>query len=395
MLHKEDFAVIKALHERGVYQKDIAAQLGVDPKTVSRALRRGSAPPRARKPRGSKLELFKAQVDQLLAEGVWNAMVIWRELQAQGYTGQLTVLREYIEPKRVLRAGKATVRFETGPGQQLQSDWSEVTSLIADEWVKVHFIVNQLGYSRRFHFWGTDREDAEHTYEGLARSLEYLGGVPKEVLVDNQKSAVLQPRQGDQPARFNERFLDMAGHYGFTPRACRPYRARTKGKIERMASYLQQNFFVRYRSFESWAHLNQLAERWLAEEADQRLHGTVGEVVAVRFARERPALGPLPAQRYDTAYRETRQVSWDSYIEVRGNRYSAPADLAGQTVVVRISLDDQLQIYAGEQLVAAHTLHTGRKNWVTVPEHHATLWETTLGVQHRPLAVYEEATKWS
>jgi hypothetical protein len=103
----------------------------------------------------------------------------------------------------------------------------------------------------------------------------------------------------------------------------------------------------------------------------------------------------LPAQRYDTAYRETRQVSWDSYIEVRGNRYSAPADLAGQTVVVRISLDDQLQIYAGEQLVAAHTLHTGRKNWVTVPEHHATLWETTLGVQHRPLAVYEEATKWS
>ena len=80
--------------------------------------------------------------------------------------------------------------------------------------------------------------------------------------------------------------MDLAGHYGFTPRACRPYRARTKGKDERMVGYVKGNFFVRYRSFESWAHLNQLAERWLAEEADQRLQGTVKEVVAERFERE-------------------------------------------------------------------------------------------------------------
>ena len=107
---------------------------------------------------------------------------------------------------------------------------------------------------------------AEHTYEGLVRSLEYFGGVPEEVLVDNQKSTVLLASNSGHP-RFNERFVDLAGHYGFSPRACRPYRAWTKGKDERMVGYVKGNFFVRYRAFESWAHLNQLAERWLAEEA--------------------------------------------------------------------------------------------------------------------------------
>lgn len=395
MLHKEDFAVIKALQQRGVYQTDIAAQLGIHPKTVSRALHRGSAPKGARKARGSQLDPYKATVDQLLAEGVWNAVVIWREIQAQGYAGGLTVLREYVGPKRVLRASRATVRFETEPGRQLQSDWSEITTAIDGAVVKVHFIVNQLGYSRRFHFWCTEREDAEHTYEGLVRSFEYFGGVPQEVLVDNQKAAVLHPRVGDQPARFNERFLDMAGHYGFTPRACRPYRAQTKGKTERMVGYVQQHFFVRYRAFESWAHLNQLAERWLAEEADRRVHGTLGEVVAERFVRERPALGPLPPQRYDTAYYETRQVSWDGYVDVHGNRYSVPAELAGQPVSVRIGLDDTLRLYHGERLMASHTLQPAHQGWVTVPEHHAALWQTTLGVQRRPLDVYEEALTWS
>jgi transposase len=395
MLRKEGFAMIKALHERGVHPVDIAAQLGVHPKTVSRALKRGSAPKSARPARGSKLDPFRAQVDQLLAENVWNAVVILREIQAKGYAGGLTVLRQYMGPKRVLRASRATVRFETDPGQQLQSDWGNHTTQITGVAMKVHFIVNQLGYSRRFHFWGTDSEDAEHTYEGLIRSLEYFSGVPHEVLVDNQKAAVLAPKVGDQPARFNERFLDLAGHYGFTPRACRPYRARTKGKDERMVGYVKQHFFMRYRSFESWAHLNQLAERWLAEEADPRVHGTVKEVVAERFAREQLHLKPLPASRYDTAYHELRQVAWDGYIEVRGNRYSVPAELAGQSVAVRIGLDDDLRIYAGERLVATHTLQAAQKGWVSVPEHHAGLWDKTLGVERRELAVYEEAAAWN
>lgn len=389
MIRKEDFTVIKSLNQRGVFMKDIAEELGVHPRTISRALRRGGAPKRERKPSESKLEPYKAKIDQMLSENVWNANVILREIQAEGYTGGYTMLRQYIQPKRVMRPSRATVRFETEPGQQMQSDWGEIVVQMADQPTKVQFIVNELGYSRRFHFWCTDRADAEHTYEGIIRSFEYFDGVTEEVLVDNQKSAVLE-HFSQRPVRFNERFVDLAGHYGFTPRACRPYRARTKGKDERMVGYVQGNFFQRYRTFESWAHLNQLAERWLAEEADLRRQGTVKEVVTERFEREKPALKPLPKVRYDTSYYDTRRVAWDSYIDVRGNRYSVPAALVGQRVAVRISLDGTLKVYQAETMVAVHTLRSQQAGWSTVAAHHVELWKEVLKVEQRPLAAYEE-----
>ncbi len=394
MLGPEDFRVIEALARRGVYLCDIAEQLGVHPRTVRRALDRGGPPAPRRGRRGSLLDPYRSQVDELLAEGVWNAVVIWRELQARGYAGGLSLLRKYIHPKRGLRPGRATVRFETPPGRQLQSDWAVQRTVVAGEPTDVHFLVNTLGYSRRFHFWCTDTADAEHTYEGLIRSFEWFGGVPQEVLVDNQKATVIAHRRRGE-VTFHPRFLDLAGHYGFTPRACRPARAQTKGKDERNIGYVKHHFFVRYRRFESWAHLNQLAEQWLREEADQRVHGTLGEVVAARFAREAPHLRPLPPQRYDTAYWELRRVSWDAYVEVRGNRYSVPAEWAGQLVRVRITLDGQLSVYAGEACIAQHTLRPAPQGWVTVPAHHAALWLRALDVEPRPLAVYEEAATWN
>lgn len=389
MLRKEDIAVIKSLYRRGVFLKDIAEELGVHPKTVSRVLKRKDEPKPERKTPESKLEPYKPKIDRLLKEGVWNAKVILREIQADGYSGGYTILRQYIQPKREQRPARSTVRFETQPGEQLQSDWGEVTVDLGGQAVKVHFIVNTLGYSRRFHFWCTDSEDAEHTYEGIQRSFEYIGGVTEEVLVDNQKSAVLEHPRSGKPY-FNERFVDLAGHYGFTPRACKPYRARTKGKDERMVGYVKGNFFVRYRQFESWAHLNQLAEKWLAEEADQRLHGTVKEVVAERFRREQPALKGLPRMRYDTSYFEFRRVAYDSYIDVRGNRYSVPAELVGQRVAVRIGLDGTLRVYQAETLVATHLLRSRQAGWSTVPAHHAELWKEALHVEQRPLEAYEE-----
>jgi transposase len=398
MIGKEDFAVIQSLHQRGVYQKDIAVELNVHPKTVSRALQRQGGPERERVKRGSKLDAHKEQVDRLLSEDVWNARVILREIQAGGYEGGYSILLEYIQPKRVLRPGRATVRFETEPGKQLQSDWGELLVELAGQRRKIYFIVNELGYSRRFHFWCTESEDAEHTYEGLIRSFEYFAGVTEEVLVDNQKSAVLEASNNGHP-KFNERFIDLALQYGFSPRACKPYRARTKGKDERMVGYIKQNFFVRYRSFESWAHLNQLAEKWLKEEADPRLQGTVKEVVAERFQREKASLKPLPQTRYDTSYFEYRQAAWDGYIEVCGNRYSVPAAVAGQRVAVRIGLDGLLRIYTStgsvhrqaESLVASHQLKSKQAGWSTLAEHRREMWKSTLPqVEQRPLAAYEE-----
>jgi len=400
MLKKEDFAVIKALEHRGAFIKDIAAEIGVHPKTVRRALDRGSAPKPQRKRRGSKLEPYKAKIDQLLSENVWNSMVILREIQAEGFDGEVTLIRRYIKPKRSMRTSRVTVRFETEPGEQLQTDWGEINVEIAGELKKIYFIANTLGYSRRFHFWCTDSYDAEHTYEGLIRSFEYFGGITDEVLVDNQKSTVTLASNRGKP-KYNERFLDLANWYGFKARACRPYRAQTKGKDERMVSYIKHNFFVRYRSFESWVHLNQLAEKWLAEEADQRVHGTVKEVVAERFENEKMFLKPLPEKRYDTSYREFRQVAWDCYIDVRGSRYSVPARHAGERVEIFIGLDDSLRVYdplnfdPEKTPIATHPLRRSQSGWNTVPEHHAELWDETLQVEKRSLSAYEEASQWN
>lgn len=393
MLNKEDWMNIQAQVAKGVYQKDIAMQMGVHPKTISRVLKRGG-PPSGKRPRArrSKLDPFKPMIDQMLREDIWNAVVILREIQAKGYPGKNTILHDYIQPKRPLKKSRATVRFETEPGRQMQNDWGQVTTIIAGVLTKVHFTVNTLGHSRRFHFWCTDREDAENTYEGVIRAFEYFEGTVQEVLVDNQKAIVIKHRIGKQ-VRFNPRFIDLADHYGFTARACRPYRAQTKGKDERMVGYIKNHFFVRFRSFESFAHLNQLALQWLEQEADKRFHGTVKEVVIERFKREAAYLGPLPTVRYDTSYLEHRLVHWDGYIEVRGNRYSVPARLCGRMVTVRISMDDDICVYADDTMVARHRLQRAAEGWVTVPAHHAVLWQQALAVERRDLSVYEEVSR--
>lgn len=390
MLKKRDFLMIQELTKQGVSQKDIAARLGVHPRTVRRALRRGSAPKGPWPKRGSALDPFKAPIDALLAAGVWNAVVILRELQAQGYRGSYTSVKDYIRPKRALRPSRATVRFETAPGRQAQLDWGELYTQIGGAETKVYFSAVTLGFSRRSHAWAFERLDAEHLYESVVRAFAWFGGVARELLVDNPKALVLQHRVGAE-VLFNERFLDLCGHYGVAPHACRPHRARTKGKDERMVGYLKQHFFVRYRAFESLAHLNQQLEHWLLSEADQRVHGTVHEVVAERFAREAPALGPLPPQPFDTSYRERRLVAWDGYVEMRGCRYSVPDVLCGQLVTVRLTLDGQLTVWDAQgRCMASHPQARRAHAWVTVADHHRRLWQETLRVVQRPLSVYAE-----
>ena len=125
------------------------------------------------------------------------------------------------------------------------------------------------------------------------------------------------------------------------------------------------------------------------------MHGTVKEVVAERFERERPHLRPLPSVRYDTSYHERRVVSWDGYLDVRGNRYSVPDSHRGQAVTVRISLEGDLRILDGERLLARHLLRPAEEGWGTVPSHHRGLWRETLSVESRDLAIYEEVAACS
>lgn len=388
MMTREDYLMITERYRQGVYIKDIAAELGVTPKTVSRALKRGSEPPKRPKRRPRKLDPFTGQIDEMLRDGIWNAEVILREIRKAGYTGGSTQLRDYIQPKRALRADGGVVRYETPPGQQMQHDWCERWLLIGGVRQKAYIAVNALGYSRHLHAVGTPSLDANHTYEVIIDAFETLGGVPGSVLVDNQASAVLHWRDG-RP-RFNPRFGELGAHYGFTPRACRPRRAKTKGKVERMVRYLSENALAGDPAFDSFDDLNAYLATWCHTVANQRTLRELGESVTARFARERELLAPLPRSRYDTAYHFTRAVSLDAYISLHGVRYSVPGHLAQQRVSVRQTLDGNIEIRdRSGQPVAHHRLAADGERFVTVTEHHACLWDQ-VRVEARDLGYYTE-----
>lgn len=206
MLSREDFYMTKQMRQQGAYIVDIATQVGCSERTVRRYLKYPEPPARKTRHKMAKLRPFMDDIDMRLAENVWNGEVILAEIKAMGYTGGCSMLRYDIQPK--------------------------------------------------------------HTYESLVRAFCYFGGSVKTVLVDNQKVAVLKNYNGK--VVFNSGFLLLADHYGFLSRACCPRRARTKGKVERMVKYLKENFFVRYRRFDSFAHVNQLLEQWMADVADRR-----------------------------------------------------------------------------------------------------------------------------
>lgn len=330
--------MIKQMRQQGAYIVDIAAQIGCSERTVRRYLKYPEPPARKTRHKMVKLKPFMDYIDMRLAENVWNSEVIFAEIKAMGYTGGRSMLRYYIQPKRKMRPSKRTVRFETQPGYQLQHDWGEVEVEVAGQRCKVNFAVNTLGFSRRFHVFAAPKQDAEHTYESLVRAFRYFGGCVKTVLVDNQKAAVLKNNNGK--VVFNSGFLLLADHYNFLPWACRPRRA------------------------DSFTHVNQQLEQ--------------------------EHLQPLPDTDFDTSYFDIRHVSWDSYIELGGNRYSVPEALCGQPISIRISLDDELRIYSNEKLVASHRLCSASSGWQTVLEHHATLWQQVSQVEHRPLSAYEE-----
>jgi len=134
--------------------------------------------------------------------------------------------------------------------------------------------------------------------QGLEAALCFFGGVPKELLFDQMKGVILDDkRDEDGPLLENPEFLRFAHHWGFRVRACRPYRAKTKGKVERPVGYVRSNFFYG-RTFISDADLNDQAERWYRTVANPRIHGTLKERPVDRFDREREFLRPLAARPY-------------------------------------------------------------------------------------------------
>jgi len=285
LISMEEWVDIVALHRQGLSIKAICRQLGVGRNTVRRALRREGPPAYRRPALPSKLGPYKDYLLARLSEfPELSAAALLEEIRAQGYEGGISILKDFTRPYRRKRR-EPVVRFETPPGRQAQVDWAELGrhELGAGQEVTLHLFVMVLGFSRALYAEAVTEADLASFLACHARAFAFFGGMPAEVLYDNAKVVVLE-RTARGP-RYNPGLLDFAGRYGFAPRLCRPYRAQTKGKVERSIGYLRDRFFCG-RRFSGLEDLNAQLLGWLDGVANRRVHATTGERPLDRLARE-------------------------------------------------------------------------------------------------------------
>jgi len=300
MLSQEESVEIKVLARQGKGVREIARALGVSRNTVRRYLRGATASYRPRGRRACKLDPFVDYVRERLEAAqpdVIPATVLLRELKDRGYTGGISQLKVLMAPMRKAEE-EPVVRFETPPGRQMQADFTTIRRgrdrLVA--------FVASLGYSRATYVQFGESEAFEAWEAGLVDAFDYFGGVPQEVLFDNAKPVLLdRDVYGPGRHRWNGSMLALSERFGFTPRVCRPYRAKTKGKVERFNGYLKGSFVVPLGATLRSAGLsldvptaNREVRRWLDDVANRRIHGTTGAVPFDRLEEERQHLLPLP-----------------------------------------------------------------------------------------------------
>lgn len=406
MLQPEEVAAMMRLHELGWGAKRLSKEFGCARNTVRRYVRAGGDVTFRKPVRKTAFDGLDDWLRERFFRHGGNADVIRQELASEhGIEIGLRSVEKRVQCwRRELKAEtRATVRFETRPGQQLQIDFGETRVWIGEERVRVHLFVATLGYSRRMHIRASLRERQLDWFEGMEGAFLRFGGVPSEVLFDNPRALVEHHDPVTREVRFNERLHAFSRYWGFRPRACAPYRARTKGKDERGVGYVKRNA-VAGRRFETWSAFVAHLEQWTREIADRRIHGTTGEQPIARFADEAAALRPLAGRAPFGQPRDLiRKVRPDCAIDLDANSYSVPWRLVGETVQVVVQAGRIIVRHAGA-VVADHPVSEGRRQWITDPAHLAGLVGAGRGAGHaqnspepspaapallRPLADYE------
>lgn len=372
MVEPEAVAAMLRLKELGWGTKRIARELGVSRGTVKRYLDAGSWQP-FKKPRRKKLlDGLEDWLRERLRQHRGNADVVRQELLSEkGIAASLRTVERAVAPYRqeLLAEARATVRFETPPGKQLQIDFGERLVGIGGRKVKVFLFVATLGYSRRAHVRAFRHERQESWFDGLESAFVMFGGVPEEVLLDNARALVTDHDAQTRTVVFNAKFLAFARHWGFRPRACAPYRARTKGKTESGVGYVKKNA-IAGRTFASWAAFEAHLTAWERDTANARVHGTTGEVPMVQFTRDEASrLKPIAGRPLFRACRLLeRRVRNDCAVEVDGNAYSVPWRLIGERVEVVVA-GGQVRVRHGTREVAVHTFVEGHRQRIVDPDH--------------------------
>lgn len=293
---------VQVLKRQGQSIRQIAKAMELSRNTVRRYLREQPAVkygPREARP--CKLDPHKAHLQMRIeqARPDWiPATVLLREIRTAGYTGGISQLKSYLAAFKTQRADPV-IRFETAPGQQMQADFT----IIRRGCDRLLAFVATLGFSRAAFVRFTDAEDFCAWRDGVVGALEYFGGVPQEILFDNAKSIIIERDcYGPGLHRWHAGMLECARDYGFSLRVCRPYRARTKGKVERFNGYLKRSFLVPLNATLRAGGLkldvvtaNREVLRWLDEVANARQHATTGIAPRVRLAEDQAHFSALPS----------------------------------------------------------------------------------------------------
>jgi transposase len=367
MVQLGELMMILELHRQGLSVTAIARRTGRDPKTVRKYIERGIEAP-AYGPRSvgrpSKLTPYMNFLrERVTAFPELTAARLTREIREMGYSGAYTAVKRHLAAIRPENGPKPyEVRFETPPGVQAQVDFARFVVDFTDDPGSsriVWLFSLVLGHSRFLFARYVLHQDLQTLLRCHIQAFEAIGGVPIEILYDRMKTAVTgEDEQGH--IVYNRSLLALAQHYRFQPRACRPYRAQTKGKVERPFSYIRQDFFLG-RRFRNLDDLNSQLTEWLDTVANIRVHGTTQRIVAEAFTAEQPELQRLPEHRFDAVLKLERRVSHDGFVAIGGNYYSVP-DRTRRVVEVQ-QLPDLIRILDRGIVVAEHPVLEGRKQY--------------------------------
>lgn len=382
MVRLGELVMILDLHRQGLSVSAIARRTGLDRKTVRRYVERGLEPPayKPRPPRATKAAPFHAYLlGRVAAYPELTGSRLLREIRELGYAGGYTVVKDFLRGVRPSGPPEGyELRFETPPGRQAQVDFAHFRTAFADEpgVERVVWLFSLvLGHSRML--WGrfVPHQDMQTLLRCHADAFEALGGTPAEILYDRMRTVVSRevPQGGPEGSGhivYNRTLVEFARHYGYLPKACQAYRAKTKGKVERPFRYVREDFFLG-RSFRNLGDLNDQFRQWLDQVANARTHATTRRVVAEHFAEERPSLRPLPAGPFEAVLRLERRITRDGMVSVDGNLYSVPDTTRRRPVEVH-STAHEVRILEQGRLVAVHPILDGRGQRRVLAGHRTT-----------------------
>ncbi len=330
----------------------IARQLGLHPDTVRRAL----ATERFARPtplRPSLLDPYRPFLQATLQQYPrLRATRLFEMVRQRGYPGSVVQLRRAVRPLRPAPVAEAYLRLSLLAGEQGQVDWGSFgTVTLGRATRRLSAFVLVLSWSRALHAVFTLDQSLESFLRGHVEAFQALGGVPRVVLYDNLKSAVLE-RQGDA-VRFHPRLLELCGHYHFVPRPCAVRAAHEKGRVERAIRYLREAFFAA-RPFRDVDDLNAQFVRWRDTVASaRRIPGDPTRTVAAALAEEQPRLLPLPAHPFPTALVRVVRSGKTPYIRFDRNWYSIPHTLV-RVPLPLIADAETVRLYRETEEMANH-----------------------------------------